>query len=60
MKASDMFIEARIRVLGAACNIAMLKGDDKSALAIWNDYKAAHAARSPEAVVEMERRMGAK
>jgi hypothetical protein len=55
-----MFNEARIRVLGAACNIAMLKGDDASARRIWVDYKSAHAARSPEVVAEMERRMGAK
>jgi hypothetical protein len=60
MNANNMFIEARIRVLGAACNIAMLKGDGAAARRIWGDYKAAHAARSPEVVAEMERRMGVK
>jgi hypothetical protein len=59
MNANNMFIEARIRVLGAACNIAMLKGDGAAARRIWTDYKAAHAMRSPEVVAEMERRMGA-
>ena len=60
MNGREMFNEARIRVLGAACNIAMLKGDDATARAIWADYRAAHAARSPEVVAEMERRMGVK
>lgn len=60
MSTRDMFNEARIRVLGAACNIAMLKGDDASARRIWVDYKAAHAARSPDLVAEMERKMGAR
>lgn len=56
----NLFTEARIRVLGAACNVAMLKGDDAAARRIWADYKAAHAARSPEVVAEMERRMGVR
>jgi hypothetical protein len=60
MNASAMFTEARIRVIGSACNIAMLKGDGAAARAIWGDYKAAHAARSPEVVAEMERRMGVR
>lgn len=53
----DRFTEARIRVIGSACNIAMLKGDDAAARRIWTDYKAAHAARSPEVVAEMEAAM---
>ena len=60
MSASAMFTESRIRVLGAACNVARLKDDSESARAIWADYKAAHAARSPEVVAEMERRMGVR
>lgn len=59
MNGAGMFTEARIRVLGAACNIAMLKGDDAAARRIWPDYKAAHAGRSPEVVAELEARMGA-
>lgn len=56
----DRFTEARIRVLGAACNIAMLKGDGAAARRIWTDYKAAHAMRSPEVVAAMERQMGVR
>lgn len=58
MNASAMFTESRIRVLGAACNIAMLKGDGAAARRIWTDYKTAHADRSPEVVAAMERQMG--
>lgn len=57
MTAHDSMHEARIRVLSAACNIAMLKGDNASARAIWHDYKAAHAQRSPEVVAELEAAM---
>lgn len=60
MTGSDIFNEARIRVLGAACNIARLKGDDASVRAMWVDYKVAHAMRSRELVREMERRMGVR
>jgi hypothetical protein len=60
MNAHDEAHEARIRVLGAACNIAMLQGDDAAARRIWADYKAAHAARSPEVVAELEARMGVR
>lgn len=56
----DLFLEARIRALGAACNIAMLKGDNTAARQIWGDYKLAHAQRSPEAVAELEARMGVR
>ena len=56
----NMFTEARIRVLGAACNVAMLKGDDAAARRFWADYKVAHAARSPEVVAAMEKRMGVR
>lgn len=60
MNGADMFTEARIRVLGAACNIAMLKGGGAEARRIWADYKAAHAARSPEVVAELEAKMGVR
>jgi hypothetical protein len=60
MNTQDQLHEARIRVLGAACNIAMLQGDDTAARRIWADYKTAHAQRSPKVVAEMEKRMGVR
>ena len=60
MNANNMFIEARIRVLGASWDIAMIKGDDAAARRIWRDYKTAHAMRSPEVVAAMEKRMGVR
>lgn len=57
---NDMFNEARIRVLGAACRIAKQKGDKAGERSLWEAYKAAHAKRSPERVAAMERRMGVR
>lgn len=60
MTAGEQMHEARIRVLGAACRIARAKGDKAGERSLWADYRKAHAARSPEVVAEMERRMGVR
>lgn len=56
--AADWIHEARIRILGSVCNVAMLNGNDLTARQAWNDMRDAIAQRSPEQVRAMEARMG--
>lgn len=54
----DLFVEARIRVLGRAYVLAMLQDDRATAKRLWADYTRAQSQRSPAQVARIETARG--
>lgn len=54
----DLFVEARIRVLGRAYVLAMLQDDRATAKRLWADYTRAQSQRSPAQVTRIETARG--